>query len=102
MVVPSWSAPSFAEAVHGPESLNSPGNLAAVLSRAGDSGLWQSLNCPILAQQMQGAGGIPKERPMPMRSMQRAGKIKYGLAAWLLGLPLPIVILALFFRGCDW
>ena len=39
---------------------------------------------------------------MPMRSMQRAGKIKYGWAAWLLGLPLPIVILALFFRGCDW
>ncbi len=36
------------------------------------------------------------------RSKQRAGKIKYGLAAWLLGLPLPIVILALFFRGCDW
>jgi hypothetical protein len=32
----------------------------------------------------------------------RAGKIKYGLAAWLLGLPLPIVIIALFFRGCDW
>jgi hypothetical protein len=32
----------------------------------------------------------------------RSGKIKYGLAAWLLGLPLPIVIIALFFRGCDW
>lgn len=31
----------------------------------------------------------------------RAGKIKYGCAAWLLGLPLPIIILALFFRGCD-
>jgi hypothetical protein len=31
----------------------------------------------------------------------RAGKIKYGIAAWMLGLPLPIVILALFFRGCD-
>ncbi len=33
---------------------------------------------------------------------QRAGKIKYGLAAWLLGLPLPIIIIALFWRGCDW
>ena len=33
---------------------------------------------------------------------RREGKIKYGLAAWLLGLPLPIVILAIFFRGCDW
>lgn len=32
---------------------------------------------------------------------QRNGKIKYGIFAWLLGLPLPIIILALFFRGCD-
>jgi hypothetical protein len=39
---------------------------------------------------------------MRPQTPQRAGKIKYGLAAWLLGLPLPIVILALFFRGCDW
>ncbi len=31
----------------------------------------------------------------------RAGKIKYGIAAWLLGLPLPIILLALVFRGCD-
>ena len=31
----------------------------------------------------------------------RAGKVKYGILAWMLGLPLPIVILALFFRGCD-
>lgn len=31
----------------------------------------------------------------------RSGKIKYGIFAWLLGLPLPIIILALFFRGCD-
>jgi hypothetical protein len=31
----------------------------------------------------------------------RAGKIKYGLAAWLLGLPLPIIVLALFWQGCD-
>jgi hypothetical protein len=31
----------------------------------------------------------------------RAGKIKYGIFAWLLGLPLPIVLIALFYRGCD-
>ena len=34
-------------------------------------------------------------------AQQRAGKIKYALFAWMLGLPLPIIILALFFRGCD-
>lgn len=33
---------------------------------------------------------------------QRAGKIRYGLAAWLIGLPLPLIIIALFIRGCDW
>jgi hypothetical protein len=32
----------------------------------------------------------------------RAGKIKYGLAAWLLGLPLPIIVIALLWGGCDW
>lgn len=31
----------------------------------------------------------------------RAGKIKYALGAWLLGLPIPIILIALFFRGCD-
>jgi hypothetical protein len=48
--------------------------------------------------------GQPQRKEISMRhpTPQRAGKIKYGLAAWLLGLPLPIVILALFFRGCDW
>ena len=35
------------------------------------------------------------------RHLSRSGKIKYGIFAWLLGLPLPIIILALFFRGCD-
>jgi hypothetical protein len=38
----------------------------------------------------------------PASTRLRTGKIKYGLAAWLLGLPLPIIIIALFFRGCDW
>jgi hypothetical protein len=37
----------------------------------------------------------------PRHERDRAGKIKYGLAAWLLGLPLPIIILALFWGGCD-
>lgn len=35
------------------------------------------------------------------RSHQRQGKIKYGLLAWMIGLPLPIVVLLLFYRGCD-
>ncbi|MGN6547980.1 MAG: hypothetical protein ACTHK7_23300 [Aureliella sp.] len=32
----------------------------------------------------------------------RSGKVRYALAMWLLGLPLPIVIIALLWRGCDW
>jgi len=43
-------------------------------------------------QQREGKGAGPSHR---------SGKIKYGIFAWLLGLPLPIIILALFFRGCD-
>ena len=35
------------------------------------------------------------------RAADRAGKIKYGLVAWLIGLPLPIIILAFFWGGCD-
>ena len=31
----------------------------------------------------------------------RLGKIRYGLAAILLGLPLPIVIIALLWGGCT-
>ena len=31
----------------------------------------------------------------------RAGKISYGLAAMLLGLPIPIVILAFIWGGCT-
>lgn len=34
-------------------------------------------------------------------SIRRAGKIRYGLAALLLGLPLPIVLLAFLFGGCN-
>ena len=35
------------------------------------------------------------------RRADRSGKIKYGIFAWLLGLPLPIILIALFFGGCD-
>lgn len=33
---------------------------------------------------------------------ERSGKVKYALGMWLLGLPLPIVLIALFWKGCDW
>jgi len=42
-----------------------------------------------------------RSSPRPQHHLGRSGKIKYGIFAWLLGLPLPIIILALFFRGCD-
>lgn len=41
-------------------------------------------------------------QPTSTTPSNRDGKIRYGCALWLLGLPLPIVILALFYRGCDW
>jgi hypothetical protein len=44
---------------------------------------------------------IAMNAPVKRTLDERAGKIKYGILAWMLGLPLPIVILALFFRGCD-
>ena len=31
----------------------------------------------------------------------RSGKIKYGILAWLIGLPLPIILIAFFMGGCD-
>jgi hypothetical protein len=40
-------------------------------------------------------------RPGRVAAGDRRGKIKYGIFAWLLGLPLPIILLALFFGGCD-
>jgi hypothetical protein len=40
-------------------------------------------------------------KPNRINSAERSGKIKYGILAWLLGLPLPIILLALFFGGCD-
>jgi hypothetical protein len=38
---------------------------------------------------------------MMKSTLQRAGKIRYGLAAMLLGLPLPIVIIAFLAYGCN-
>ena len=40
-------------------------------------------------------------KPKRLTPAERGGKIKYGILAWLLGLPLPIILLALFFGGCD-
>ena len=34
-------------------------------------------------------------------TLKRAGKIRYGLAAMLLGLPLPIVLIAFLAYGCN-
>jgi len=33
--------------------------------------------------------------------LPRKGKIKYALLGWLIGLPLPIILILLFWRGCD-
>lgn len=37
---------------------------------------------------------------MVVRQRPRAAKISYGVIAWLLGLPLPIIIIALLWGGC--
>lgn len=38
-----------------------------------------------------------------MKTLQRlrSGKIKYAMLGLLFGLPLPIILILLFFRGCD-
>jgi hypothetical protein len=38
---------------------------------------------------------------MIRNTMARAGKVSYGLLALLLGLPLPIVIIAFLMGGCS-
>jgi hypothetical protein len=35
------------------------------------------------------------------RQWIRVGKVKYALLGLLLGLPLPIILILLFVRGCD-
>ena len=37
----------------------------------------------------------------PVAPSDRSGKIKYGILAWLIGLPLPIILIAMFLGGCD-
>jgi hypothetical protein len=39
--------------------------------------------------------------PPHNHELTRFGRVRYGLAALLLGLPLPIVIIALLWGGCT-
>ena len=38
---------------------------------------------------------------MSRKIQERSGKIMYGILAWLVGLPLPIVLILMFYKGCD-
>ncbi len=38
---------------------------------------------------------------MKRKLINRSGKVKYALLGLLFGLPLPIILILLFFRGCD-
>jgi len=38
---------------------------------------------------------------MIRNTIERAGKVSYGIIALLLGLPLPIVIIAFLMGGCN-
>ena len=38
---------------------------------------------------------------MNAQQPNRSGEVKYAMLGWLLGLPLPIILILLFFRGCD-
>jgi len=47
-------------------------------------------------------GQLQREtRIMQEKPEDREGKIKYALFGWLLGLPIPIIVILLFVRGCD-
>jgi hypothetical protein len=41
------------------------------------------------------------ENEMYEATIKREGKLRWGIAAWLLGLPLPIVIIAFLAYGCN-
>jgi hypothetical protein len=44
----------------------------------------------------------PSQEPVMLKNAyERTGKIRYGLAAMLLGLPLPIVLIAFLIGGCH-
>ncbi len=59
-----------------------------------------SVNDPAVSTSQQLPRG-KSSRFMAGGLQRRAGKIKYGCLAWLIGLPLPIVILLMFYKGCD-
>lgn len=40
-------------------------------------------------------------RTNKLPAKNRKGKVKYALLGWLIGLPLPIILILLFWRGCD-
>jgi hypothetical protein len=42
-----------------------------------------------------------RKSAMLHKSLKRLGDARWGCAAWLLGLPLPFVILAFLFGGCN-
>lgn len=59
---------------------------------------------PARELQIMGSTFFPltyRRKIMFTRVADRAGKVKYGILAWLIGLPLPIVLILLFYRGCD-
>jgi len=35
------------------------------------------------------------------RRIHRAGRVSYAAVAWLLGMPIPIIIIALIIGGCT-
>jgi hypothetical protein len=37
---------------------------------------------------------------MTIRNRLEAGKVRMGILMWALGIPLPIILLFLLFRGC--
>jgi hypothetical protein len=38
---------------------------------------------------------------MSVQGQDRSGKMKYAIVGWMLGLPLPFIILLWFVNGCD-
>lgn len=42
------------------------------------------------------------ENPMQANKVKREGKIRYAAAAWLIGLPIPFIILAWLIGGISW
>jgi hypothetical protein len=86
--------------------VNSSGILLGTsLASAFDRRLWRRIGSTDQTatytrnEEMNGDGADSKRSAI--RRADRRGKIKYGIIAWMLGLPLPIILIALFFGGCD-